>query len=303
MVPWNKLSKETQRAILALVVMSGSAASTRCCPPVICDPPPPPRTSSPIPRTSPIICDPAPPPSMTPTRFQTPVICDPPPPPARTPTSFKTPIICDPPPPPAQTRASQATATPIVRRFQLRRLQMSTDASLKGAAVYGKIFDAKGQPLAGIALVLQSDKMTIEAATSNDGSFYILVPNPGASTLILVSDRNNPLSLQLKQFDVAYVEFMDLGAQTPLPLAEIRSVDIVWGDDLTFQVDTPWQGARYRWTVSGGALIEEGDSVTWEPPAKPGNYLLQLVADWGRDGLAVDVLTLFVTEDGNIVIG
>ena len=182
---------------------------------------------------------------------------------------------------------------------------MSTDTSLKGASVYGKIFDAKGQPLGGIALVLQSDKTTIEVATSSDGSFYILVPNPGASSLILVSDRNNPLSLQLKQFDVAYVEFMDLGSQSQLilPLAEIRSVDIVWGDALTFQVDTPWQGARYRWSVSGGALIEEGNSVTWEPPAEPGRYLLQLIADWGRDGLAVDVLTLTVTEDGFIYIG
>jgi len=32
-IPWPKLSKETQKAILTLFVMSGGAATTRCCPP------------------------------------------------------------------------------------------------------------------------------------------------------------------------------------------------------------------------------------------------------------------------------
>ncbi len=301
MIPWHKLSKETQKTILTLFVMSGGAATTHCCPPLICDPPPPPRTATPLPPRSPIICDPAPPPSMTPTRFRTPVICDPPPPPRITPTPSRSPVICDPPPPPALTR----TATPAtLNRFQLRSLQMTSDSTLKGAAVRGNIFDAQGQPLGDVKITVQTTGTVIDTVTARNGSFFVRVPDPGAYTLIIGGDKNSALPLQLKQFDVANVEWIALSPQSQLslPLAEIRSVDIIWGDRLTFQADSPWTGARYRWSVSGGRLIEETDGVTWVPPTEPGRYLLQLVADWGAEGLAVDALTLAVTENGTVVV-
>lgn len=79
-----------------------------------------------------------------------------------------------------------------------------------------------------------------------------------------------------------------------LPLAEIRSVRIVRGAALTFSATTPWPGARMRWTVSGGALLENEQGVLWQPPAAPGRYLVQVVADWGQAGLAVDALAIEV---------
>lgn len=85
-----------------------------------------------------------------------------------------------------------------------------------------------------------------------------------------------------------------------LPLAEIRSVHIVRGNALTFAATTPWPGARMRWTASGGALLQDGSAVTWQPPAEPGRYLLQVVADWGQVGLAVDALVLEVGKDGRV---
>jgi hypothetical protein len=101
------------------------------------------------------------------------------------------------------------------------------------------------------------------------------------------------------------------GSQTPLPLAEIRTVEVVWesglepatDSGLCFVAQTPWPGARYRWSVSGGRLVETGAVVTWEPPAEPGRYLLQVVADWGWAGLAVDALVLAVQEDGSMILG
>jgi len=303
MIPWHKLSKDSQKTILALLVMSGGAATTRCCPPVICDPAPPPRTATPIPPRSPIICDPAPPPSMTPTRLRTPVICDPPPPPRVMPTPTKSPIICDPPPPPRT--STPATVTPVIqRRFQLRSLQMTSDATLKGAAVRGNVFDAQAQPLGEVKITVQTTGTVIDTTTARNGSFFVRVPDPGSYTLIVGGDKNSALPLQLKQFDVANVEWVELvpQSQLSLPLAEIRSVDIIWGDDLTFAADSPWASARYRWSVSGGRLIEETDRVTWVPPTAPGRYLLQLIADWGAEGLAVDALTLAVTEDGTVIV-
>jgi len=88
----------------------------------------------------------------------------------------------------------------------------------------------------------------------------------------------------------------------PLPLAEIRRVEIVWRTGLTFAAETPWPGARWQWSASGGTLSERGDRVTWQPPAAPGRYLLQVVADWGRTGLAVDAVVLAVAEDGSVTV-
>jgi hypothetical protein len=178
MVPWNKLPKDLQKAILSLIILYGSASVSCRLGPVICDPPPPPTT--------------APKPTATPT--VTPMICDPPPPPT------VTPMICDPPPPP---------------------------------------------------------------------------PTGGESRPQL-EDR--------------------------LPLAEIRAVEIVWEDGLTFGAETFWPGARYRWSVSGGTLSESDEGVVWQPPAEPGRYLLQVVVDWGQAGLAVDALVLAVEEDGSVTI-
>jgi hypothetical protein len=83
-------------------------------------------------------------------------------------------------------------------------------------------------------------------------------------------------------------------------LAEIRAVDIVWQAGLSFAAETPWPDARCRWSVSGGTLVEAAGSVTWQPPAEPGRYLLQVVADWGRTGLAVDAVVLIVEKNGRV---
>lgn len=94
--------------------------------------------------------------------------------------------------------------------------------------------------------------------------------------------------------------------QDPLPLAEIRTVDIIGEEGasgLAFTAETPWPGAHYRWSVSGGSLVEESGCVVWRPPVEPGRYLLQVVADWGRTGLAVDAAVLVVEDDGSVSFG
>jgi len=213
MIPWRKLPKNLQRAILAMMLLSGEAAVASCCAPMVCDPPPPPSvTPQPTPAVSPIICDPAPPPSSTPTPTATPTATVTP---VRPPV--KTPMIFDPPPepPPAP------------------------------------------------------DSMGIER------------PKPAR------------------------------GSNAPLPLAEIRTVSIYYddsgpgvGDGLVFEAGSPWPGARYRWSASGGRLEDDGLlQATWQPPGRAGRYLLQVVADWDAAGLAVDALVLVVGEDGSVTVG
>jgi hypothetical protein len=221
-----------------------------------------------------------------------------------TPTRTRAPIICDPAPPP-RTQTLQATVTPIAsRRFQLRSLQMATDNTLKGAMVRGSIYNRQGEPMENVKVTVQSGNFIVDTVTARNGSFLLRVSNPGSYQIIIADDKNNALPLQLNLFDVANTEWVEFNPQSQLtlPLAEIRRVDIVWGNDLTFGVESAWMNAQYHWSVSGGALIEAENHVTWIPPSAPGHYLLQVVADWGADGLAVDSMALAVNADGNIIV-
>jgi hypothetical protein len=242
MIPWHKLPKDLQRAILAMMLLSGEAAAASSCAPMVCDPPPPPSVQpQPTPVMSPIICDPAPPPaSATPTPTTTP---------ARPPA--KTPMIFDPPPePPPASVTPTPTTTPT-----------ATPTPARPPAKTPMIFDPPPEP----------------------------PPAPDSSRL----ERPK----------------LARGASAALPLAEIRTVSIYWDDaagdsaaGLVFEAGSPWAGARYRWSASGGTLEGDGERVAWQPPAEAGRYLLQVVADWDAAGLAVDALVLVVGADGSVTV-
>lgn len=286
MLPWNMLPKDLQKAILAMVVLYGG---TMACSP-----------------TGPMVCDPPPPPSMMPrpTPSRTPMVCDPPPPP-RIATPSRTPMICDPAPPP--TVAPKPTLTPGVvapRHFQVRSLKTSSDPALAGAKVQGRVVNQQGQPLSGIKVSAEG-KSRVQVVTGSDGEFSLYISEPGDYRIMVEGGLDRALNLQLGQHDLVTLEWVEVKetSQAPLPLAEIRTVDIVWDDGLAFDAETPWPDARYRWSVSGGTLVDEGGRVTWQPLVEPGRYLLQVVADWGQTGLAVDALTLIVEKDGNVTVG
>ncbi len=307
MVPWNKLPRDAQKTILALLVLSGVSTTAGCRTPVICDPAPPPRSATPTEKPSPMIFDPPPtPPTAAASRTPSPMIFDPPPTPrTAAPTRTLPPIICDPAPGPPSTRAPGATGTPAAApSFRVRSLQTTSDPTSDGAVVRGSVYDEQNHPLAAVKVSVQWDGNLIDIMTGPDGSFFFRLPNPGQVRVFAGGDQASGISLELKAHDVVNVEWMKQPARSGLvlPLAEIRTVDIVWGDGLDFSVDTAWPGARLHWTVTGGELTGEADAVTWEPPPESGRYLLQLVADWGYEGLAVDSLVLTVCADGSIVI-
>ena len=287
MVPWNMLPKDLQKALLAIIVLGGTRVIA-CSPPIVCDPAPPPTTS----------------PRLTPEPFRTPMICDPAPPPSRTatPRPIKTPMICDAPPRPAITPTAVRQ-----RHFQARKFEMSSDSTLTGAGSRGTVVDARGQPLAGLKVMAQDPNSDLRfvGVTDSNGAFMLLIPKPGDYLLMVEGDYTNGVRLNLKQHDLVIMEWVEIAGQSQLllPLAEIRTVDITWHDGLTFGAETLWSDAHYRWSASGETLVEDGERVTWQPPTEPGRYLLQVVADWGQVGLAVDALTLVVEEDGSVAVG
>ena len=264
MIRLDKLPKNVQKAILAVIFFfGGTSASCRLTPP--------------------IVCDPAPPPSVTP------MICDPPPMPSSTPTPEVAPTI---------------TVAPG-QHFTGKVVQTASNPELAGAAIKGTVVDGYGQPLGGLPVTVTRDGWEARAVSDSSGAFSFALPEAGTYTLAIEGDEANALTLELEQHDEVTVEWVEAwdSSQVPLPLAEVRTVEIVRHGRLAFAADTPWRGARYTWSVSGGTLAEEGDDVAWQPPARPGRYLLQVVADWGRTGLAVDAVVLVVERDGSVTLG
>jgi len=289
MIRLDKLPKSVQKIVLAVIFFfGGTSASCRLAPPIVCDPAPPPSVT-------PMLCDPPPMPSSTP-------------PLGATPTVTVTPMICDPPPMPSSTPTPQVAPTITLARgqhFVGQVTQTTSNAELAGAAIKGTIVDGYGQPLGGLSVTLSRDGWQARAVSDGAGTFSFEVPDAGTYVLAVEGDQADALTLELKLHDQVTVEWAETwdSSQVPLPLAEVRTVEIVRQDRLTFAAATPWVGARCGWSVSGGTLVEEGEHVVWQPPAKPGRYLLQVVADWGRTGLAVDAVVLVVERNGRVTVG
>ncbi len=304
MIPFSKLPPEAQKSILILVALSSSASLASCCGPIICDPVPPPRTAT----MTPMICDPAPPPSVR-----------------AGPTM--TPMICDPAPPPSVVR-------PNALGFRVKSLEVNQDASVAIAAVRGRVVDQTGRPLAGVKVYVTDPQFNQPFTTDENGEIYAQVPAAGVYAVTTLGGGTGRVLVDLELHEVATIEWESVpltpappnteATPTPmifdpapfpssqpsssthsddLPLAEIRTVEIVWAGGLTFHAQTPWAGARYHWSVSGGTLEESEARVMWQPPAEAGRYLVQVVADWGQRGLAVDSIVLAVLDDGTVLFG
>lgn len=288
MIPWSKLPQELQKSILVMVIMSGGTATTACCP-IICDPaPPPPSTPRVTPTMTPMIFDPPPPPAIT----QSPI-----------PSYSITPMLCDPAPPPSLTRQFQATETPsAIQRFHLISVHVSSDVTVLGSNVVGRIVDQSGAPMENVQVSADIGGTLVEAITGTGGNFLLHLQAPGSYIISAGADKQNSFPLILKPNDVAEVEWQAALTEphTMLPLAEIRTVRLAWNEGLTFKASSPWSGAQFRWSASGGALNGQGEEVMWRPPSLPGRYLLQVVADWGRTALAVDSLILVLDKDGSV---
>lgn len=298
MIPWNKLPKDMQHAILWLVAFFTGGSASGCKPPMICDPAPPP-SSTPTPGISrtPMICDPPPPPSRTPTPglSRTPMICDPAPPPSRTP------MICDPPPPPYG-----ETRPPVTRRFfRVKNLRTAAAQTATGVTIKGTVTDQQGKPLPGVQVFIQGGVINQSARTDAQGAFVLQLPRAGNYTVTVEGDPGSTVTLALKTGEAATVDWVqdDGTSGERLPLAEIRSVEIVWESGLDFYAQSLWPEGQLQWTASGGTLAETDEVVTWQPPDEPGRYLIQVVADWGSAGLAVDSIVLVVGQDGSVVEG
>ncbi len=164
--------------------------------------------------------------------------------------------------------------------------------------------DAAGSPLAGFTVLVTCSTCTPvwqgSATSDASGYFALAMPQAGTYTLSIVGDEASAVAVVLDEQDAAVVNFTETWdeALAPLPLAEVRSVALVCEDELTFSTESAWPGARYHWSVSGGTLVEQAGRMRWDPPVAPGRYLLQVVADWGWRGLAVDSAVLVVTPEG-----
>ena len=95
-------------------------------------------------------------------------------------------------------------------------------------------------------------------------------------------------------------------AQTPssdqrLPLAVRQRAEIRLvardGRRIELEGQTSYRGPHELfWRAGGGTLrVRGGSRAEWELPAEPGFYQVELIADYGSDGLAIDWLNFQVT--------
>ncbi len=324
MIPWNKLPEPAQKTLLALVVLSSSAGLTGGCAPMVCDPAPPPATrTQPPPTPSPMIFDPAPPPSVSPASptatLPTPAQ------PTAVPTeglpeqstarlvTFQ--IVPDPAIAVAAIRGRvvDAGGAPVARvavRVSGPRFDQEVQTSSDGTFLFvlPRIGPYTAVPVGPVASPLAVEVGEHQAAEIEWQLIPVGTPGTGAQTPIICDPAPPPFRTPIicdpaPAPSPAPPQSSTYRMHDALPLAEIRTVEIVWSGGLTFQAQTPWSGARFVWSASEGRLIESGESVVWQPPAQPGHYLLQLIADWGPLGLAVDSITLRLQPDGRVMIG
>lgn len=272
--------------------------------PMICDPAPPPTITR-TPTVTPMICDPAPPPTATPTPTLTPMICDPPPPPGGKPTL--TPMICDPPPEPSGIPRPKPSPEIAYAGFEASNIQITPDRIQEGIEVWGTVSGRPGNPVPRARITLVMPGVEITSSTSDSGAYSLRLSVPGAYRMFAGTDQSHSVTLDLKLHDLATVDWVAVSSESrsPLPLAEIRTVKIAQvtagpAPALDFAAASPWPDADYDWSVTGGTLVQSGPRVTWQPPAEPGRYLLQVVADWDYAGIAVDAVVLTVAADGRV---
>ena len=287
MVQWLKrLPASVQRAALAVIFFFGGTSTACRLSPMVCDPAPPPSST-------PMVCDPPPPPSPTHTATPTPtaMVGNPTPSPAK-----GTPMICDPAPVPATPMGTVAPG----QRFSGRVLGILQGTEQDAPAIRGTIVDEEGRPLSGITVVVEDGDWVERTVSDRNGAFFLLAPEPGTYLVSVEGDEQSAIPLELDAGEQAIIEWLQTWDESslPLPLAEVRTVAIIHLGGLAFSARSPWPGAHCGWSVSGGTLLEDYERVVWQPPTEPGRYLIQVVANWGRLGLAVDATVLVVGEDG-----
>jgi hypothetical protein len=237
------------------------------------------------------------------------MICDPAPPPGGKPSM--TPMLCDPPPQPDLSPRPKLTAEAALPGYEASSVQVMPGRVQEWIEVRGTVSDHLGNPVPQAIITLMASGFEITVSTDDAGVYSLHISAPGAYRMFVGVDQSHSVSLDLKLHDLATVDWVAVSAETraPLPLAEIRTVKIAQvtagsapAQSLDFAAASPWPNADYCWTVSGGTLTAAGPCVRWQPPAAPGRYLLQVVADWDFAGLAVDAVVLSVAADGRVTI-
>jgi len=85
-----------------------------------------------------------------------------------------------------------------------------------------------------------------------------------------------------------------------LPLLALQPAEILVaaqdGRRIELVGRTRYEGAHtYAWKITGGNILSrEGNRMIWMAPGEPGLYGLELVVDYGRDGLAIDSIVFEV---------
>lgn len=209
----------------------------------------------------------------------------------------------DPPPPPLQCNAVSAGQTLSASATRSGDVIDVTIANVgtSGWEVF-RVTELTGATIAAITLPtsgsLEVLRMSLQLATPTTTavSFRLEGRLFGYATETCDVTRTFMLGIQGGTITIT-LEPSDL-----LPLAARQIAEIVPveqdGRLVTLAARTPYWGLyEAKWSVLGGVLDrQEGSPVRWTLPEEPGVYQIELLLDYGPDGLALDVLRLEVGE-------
>ena len=181
------------------------------------------------------------------------------------------------------------TVSVTVRNNSASTWRVDRVTSVSGATILSTTLPQAGtnQPL-GILLKLAS-------ATTTEARFTVEATLTGFQLETCAVTRTFILTISAGGVQVSVADTDEL------PLAARQKASIVVarqdGNLLELFSRTPYRGTTdTSWSVTGGELdARSGETVRWRLPLTPGLYQVELVIDFGVDGIAFDALVIEVS--------
>lgn len=204
----------------------------------------------------------------------------------------------DPPPPPLECdTVDEGQRLGVKTVLDADTLTVTVTSALHDEWTRAAVTDVVGASLVGLTLESRHIVLDfqLDSPPPTSGSFMLEGRLLGRGDVLCDVTRSFTFSIEGQNVTIALVP------EPWLPLAARYRAEIMVVEQrgLTIELEAR---TRYKlphgaeWTVTGGTIrTSTGSRASWELPPEPGLYQVEVVMDYGRDGLAVDWLPLEVT--------
>ncbi len=203
----------------------------------------------------------------------------------------------DPPPPPLECdTVDEGQRLSVTATLNADTLAVTIDQQ-DGGWTQAAVRDVVGASVVGMTLAsgrILLD-LRLDSSPPTSGSFRLEGELVGTGSVRCEVTRSFTFSVNGQTVTIALVP----GPWLPLAARHGAKIKVVEQLGLTVELEARTKYKlphRTEWTVTGGTIrASTGSRASWQLPSEPGLYQVEVVVDYGRDGLAVDWLPLEVT--------